>query len=42
MERTSPIAALNFFFRLMSLSQGGVSSNSDESIQLWIELFYAR
>jgi hypothetical protein len=32
---------LDFFFRLTSLSQRGVGSNSDESIQLWIELFYA-
>ena len=41
MERASPSVALDFCFRLTSLGQRGVSSDSDEGVQLWIESFYA-
>jgi hypothetical protein len=32
---------LDFCFRLTSRSQRGVGGDSDKSVQLWIEPFYA-
>jgi hypothetical protein len=34
------MAVLDFRFCLTSLSQGGVRSKSDESVQPWVKAFY--